>query len=301
VNCLPSDTGNMAESLTTRRGSSVGISLMSPSLSSQANVTRSSSTKSKRGSSQQRKSSLTYTPTVSTPDSLNTPPLDTILEGSNGHAFGSSGSSGNSYFPAQQPGWSPRRALRNAQSYIKGFTQPTTPLLPQDKKHMSSAFGGSHRQKGLPGLLQSRWIRFLILFYTSFSVLLTITHMWSWTFQSSGSQKVFINGEWEPRRTYDSGKIFRCVFLSSGVGERTTYILKHKLSIDNTFSHLDDMTNTLKFSKIFSSSAFSIESIKPYYFRASSVPQPQDISIITHISVASWPQLERLAENWQGE
>lgn len=214
----------MAESLTTRRGSSVGISLMSPSLSSQANVTRSSSTKSKRGSSQQRKSSLTYTPTVSPPDSLNTPPLDTILEGSNGHAFGSSGPSGNSYFPAQQPGWSPRRALRNAQSYIKGFTQPTTPLLPHDKKHMSSAFGGSHRQKGLSGLLQSRWIRFLILFYTSFSVLLTFTHMWSWTFRSSGSQKVFINGEWEPRRTYDSGKISSCVFcLQALVKERHTY------------------------------------------------------------------------------
>jgi len=60
------------------------------------------------------------------------------------------------------------------------------------------------------------------------------------------------------------------------------------------------MSDSLKFSKMFSSSLFAIESIKPYYFRATSIPQPQDISLITHITVATWPQLERLAENWQG-
>lgn len=61
------------------------------------------------------------------------------------------------------------------------------------------------------------------------------------------------------------------------------------------------MSDSLKFSKMFSSSLFAIESIKPYYFRATSIPQPQDISLITHITVATWPQLERLAENWQGK
>ena len=70
---------------------------------------------------------------------------------------------------------------------------------------------------------------------------------------------------------------------------------------DSPFSHLDNMSNSLKFSKVFSNSAFAIENIQPYYFRATSTPLPEDISLITHITVASWPQLERLAENWQGE
>ncbi|CAO3683286.1 unnamed protein product [Umbelopsis ramanniana] len=264
----------MTESAATRRGSGAGISSMSPSGNSQATVTRSSSAKSKRGASHQRKSSLTYSPSVTTPESLNTPPLDTILEGFNGYGFGSSKHNGDSYFGevTKDQQWSARRVLKRAQSYVNKFTQPTTPLLPQDKKHPSSAFGGSRKRKGVSKILQSRWIRFLIIFYTSFSVLLTFSHMWAWTFKSSKPQKVYINEDWEPKRTYDP---------------------------DSPFSHLDNMSNTLKFSKVFSNSAFAIENIQPYYFRATSTPLPEDISLITHITVASWPQLERLAENWQ--
>lgn len=260
----------MAESLTTRRGSNAGISGV---LGSQVTVTRSSS-KSKRGSSHQRRSSLPHTPPISSAEPLGTPPLNTIHERPNGESRDFSGPSGNSYFgnAPRQP-WSPGRALRRARSYMNNLTQPATPLLPQEKRHVSSAFGGSRKETGLSKLLHSRWIRFAILFYTSFSVLLTFIHMISWTFQSSETQRVYMDGDWEPKRTYDS---------------------------DLPYSHLDSMSSRLKFSKIFSSSTLAIDNIQPYYLRATSTPENQDISLITHITVASWPQLERLAENWQG-
>jgi hypothetical protein len=205
---LPTNCGTMTESAAMRRGSGAGISSMSPSGNSQATVTRSSSAKSKRGASHQRKSSMTYSPSVTTPESLNTPPLDTILEGSKGYGFGSSKHTGDSYFGevTKDQQWSARRVLKRAQSYVNKFTQPTTPLLPQDKKLSSSAFGGSRNRKGVSRILQSRWIRFLIIFYTSFSVLLTFSHLWTWTFKSSKPQKVYINEDWEPKRTYDPGK-----------------------------------------------------------------------------------------------
>jgi hypothetical protein len=194
----------MAESFTTRRGSNAGVSGLS---GSQATVTRSSSKNSKRGLSHQRKSSLTYTPPISSSaEPLGTPPLNTIHERPNGNLADFSGTSGNSYFgTASRQSWSPRRALRRARSYMNSLTQPSTPLLPQDKKHASPAFGGSRREKGLSKVLQSRWIRFAILFYTSFSVLLTFIHLVSWTFQSSENQRVYLDGDWEPKRTYDNG------------------------------------------------------------------------------------------------
>jgi hypothetical protein len=198
----------MTESAATRRGSNVGVSSLSPSGNSQATVTRSSSTKSKRGASHQRKSSLTYAPSIATSESLNSPPLVTILEGSNGHAFRISRQNGDSYFeeiPKSQR-WSARRVIIRAQSYINKLTQPSTPLLPQDKKHSSSAFGGSRNKRGISRLLQSRWVRFLALFYITFSVLLTLSHIWSWTFRSSQPQKMFVSNDWEPKRTYDPGK-----------------------------------------------------------------------------------------------
>lgn len=282
----------MAESLTTRRGSNAGISGV---LGSQVTVTRSSS-KSKRGSSHQRRSSLPHTPPISSAEPLGTPPLNTIHERPNGESRDFSGPSGNSYFgnAPRQP-WSPGRALRRARSYMNNLTQPATPLLPQEKRHVSSAFGGSRKETGLSKLLHSRWIRFAILFYTSFSVLLTFIHMISWTFQSSETQRVYMDGDWEPKRTYDSGEWF--------VLEIAYYHIKiTNLGIhsDLPYSHLDSMSSRLKFSKIFSSSTLAIDNIQPYYLRATSTPENQDISLITHITVASWPQLERLAENWQG-
>ncbi|KAG0169626.1 hypothetical protein DFQ28_003825 [Apophysomyces sp. BC1034] len=153
---------------------------------------------------------------------------------------------------------------------VDTLLDPAGPLLPHDKHGL--AFGGTQKKAGF-SFFRSRWVRFLALLYVIFSVFLSANHLWNWALANPSLDPRF-GDEWVPQRTYDQ---------------------------DKEYSIVDKMTHGLKMSKMFSKSYYqATDGVKPYWLKGSETPSEQDLTIITTVTPATWPELVRLAERWQG-
>lgn len=109
---------------------------------------------------------------------------------------------------------------------VHTFLNPSGPLLPHSKH--GTAFGGTAKPSLLSKVVQSRFIRFVALFYVIFSVFLSLNHTWKY-FTSSpnnidNSNNRFkqadtaldeqFNDDWVPQRTYDQGKKWGKIYMT---------------------------------------------------------------------------------------
>lgn len=152
-------------------------------------------------------------------------------------------------------------------------SNPSGPLLPQDKH--TTVFGGTSKTSTswLGTLGKSTIVRLFVLFYFIFSVFLSFHHLWIW-FHSEPLDARF-GDNWIPQRTYDQ---------------------------QETYSVIDDMTHGLKMSKLFPKANFdNTQTIQPYWLKASATPKNDSVTIVTVITPGTWSELEQLSKHWKGK
>ncbi|CAO3629410.1 unnamed protein product [Mucor hiemalis] len=132
--------------------------------------------------------------------------------------------------------------------------------------------------------LQSRVVRFFALFYVIFSVFLSLNHSWKYMTRPkvalpkgniavSDTNKQF-GPQWKPQRTYDQ---------------------------DQTYSLLTEMTHGLRMHKSFSKSHYeAAKQIQPFWLKAKSVPENDEVTVITTATADTWDNLVQLTAYWEG-
>jgi hypothetical protein len=191
---------------------------------------------------------------------------------------------------------------------VHAFLNPSGPLLPHAKH--GNAFGGTSKPSFFTSLIQSRFIRFVALFYVIFSVFLTLNHSWKYMTRSvTLANKVNVKevtspetldeqfGEdWIPQRTYDQGKRYTICyvkFLFSNTGS---------IFIDDTYSLITEMTHGLKMHKLFSKSYYdAARMIEPFWLKGTNIPEKDEVTIITTATANTWENLKRLTAYWEGK
>ncbi|KAI9283135.1 hypothetical protein BY458DRAFT_583018 [Sporodiniella umbellata] len=118
---------------------------------------------------------------------------------------------------------------------------------------------------------QKRWLRLLLLFYIVFSILLTSAHCTHWLFRSfSQTQNTF-----RIERTQDA---------------------------DLASSPLTTMSTGLRFSKLFSKGNYQdLKQMVPFWQSARrTTVSAHEVTLLTAVSLDSWPDLVSLAESYEG-
>lgn len=65
-------------------------------------------------------------------------------------------------------------------------------------------------------------------------------------------------------------------------------------------SPIDELPYQLRLSKMFSKSLGRMDHLRPHWFSATADPDPQSLTIATVLTMDEWPNLIRLAEQWNG-
>ncbi|CAG8546136.1 7373_t:CDS:2 [Funneliformis mosseae] len=123
---------------------------------------------------------------------------------------------------------------------------------------------------------KSKLAKYILLLYMAFSIIFSITQLAKYTFGNNG------------------------ISLSETSGHQPTEPIFRTYDTHQN-SPLSEMTNKLRFLKSHTYSPHSLtDSIHPYYIRAQSNFNPDDITVITFVTNNRLDELVRLAEIWQG-
>lgn len=196
----------------------------------------------------------------------------------------SHGSASSNKLSTNSHGHTGPRFLNSIILRVHAFLNPSGPLLPHAKH--GAAFGGTTKPSFFRSLLQSRVVRFFALFYVIFSVFLSLNHSWKYmtspkapalegdrTASDSVSDKRF-GPQWKPQRTYDQ---------------------------DQTYSLLTEMTHGLRMHKLFSKSYYdAAKQIQPFWLKAKTVPENDEVTVITTATADTWDNLVQLTAYWEG-
>jgi hypothetical protein len=167
-------------------------------------------TTSKKTTSHQRKPSLNQN--IQLPSS--TPTSEKRHSNSHRPTLGSSVSSSNVTATTTTTSANTPTFLYSLISRVHAFLNPSGPLLPHAKH--GAAFGGTSKISLFSSLFQSRFMRFVALFYVIFSVFLTLNHSWNYLLSSNQNVSEIrsvmgrkgdeqFGDDWIPQRTYDQG------------------------------------------------------------------------------------------------
>ncbi|KAI8370358.1 velvet factor-domain-containing protein [Radiomyces spectabilis] len=180
----------------------------------------------------------------------------------------------NTSFPSKKyaslPLW--RRYLQGVSTHLDTWLDPSaSPVLPHTQR--TKAFGGPVNKSLWSQFFRSKWTRFILLFYIVFSVFLSINHIWHWLTSGPRLDPRF-GDHWVAQRTYDQ---------------------------DKQYSMLNTMAHGLKMSKLFSKTEYAAaENVQPFWLKSAQPPMPDDVSIVTAVTLNTWPELVRLAQHWKG-
>ncbi|CAM0140086.1 hypothetical protein VKS41_005751 [Umbelopsis sp. WA50703] len=147
------------------------------------------------------------------------------------------------------------------QNYFQSYTRPSSTTHTPTKPLTPLSTTSSFR---LPTFLRYRWLRFLLFIYAIFSVCVTFVHLFQWSFN-----------QWPE--------------------------VPHDYTPVANISYVTDMSNTLKFSKLFSDQMpQNLENITPYFLRAKRDPRDDDVTVLTVVTEETIDHLVDVAEMWQG-
>ncbi|KAG2174977.1 hypothetical protein INT43_006039 [Umbelopsis isabellina] len=150
------------------------------------------------------------------------------------------------------------------QAYFQSYSRPSNTTNTHNSKPLTPLSTTPSLSFRLPTFLRYRWLRFLLFIYAIFSVCVTFIHLFQWSFN-----------QW-PEVSEDFAAV-------------------------SNYSYMTEMSDTLKFSKLFSDQMpQNLENITPYFLRATRDPGEYDVTMLTVVTEQTADHLVDLAETWQG-
>lgn len=157
---------------------------------------------------------------------------------------------------------------------------------------LSSVSSHSTATQWLKRLFRLRIVRFLAWVYVTVSIVLSTVHLLT-SFTNSHSASS-VTSKTDRRRL---PKCQEAWLISFTIVQDVAKVTPASLEL----SPLNDLTYRLRLSKMFSKSLIQTDHIRPQWFTASLAPAPDDVTLVTVLTMDEWPHLAHLAELYKGE